>query len=71
MANLVDGSFCVCSESCFLELCYIKFGDKNLPIRRKVVDGAKPIKSSPGGMVFLSTDYILGILAIKLKASSF
>ena len=37
-----------CSESCFHNFRYTrKVGDKNLPIRRNVVDGAKPIKSRP------------------------
>ena len=39
VANLFNWSL-LCSQ----------VGEKNLPIRRKVVDGAKPIKSRPGGI---------------------
>ena len=57
MANLFDKSHPVVFIITFLQVLYVKVGEKNLPIRRKVVDGAKPIKSRPGGIRFSSTTF--------------
>ena len=33
---------------------FLQVAEKNLPMRRKIVDGAKPIKRRPGGIRFLN-----------------
>ena len=38
----------------------MKVGEKNLPIRRKIVDGAKPIKRRPGGIRVSSIVNVFG-----------